>query len=560
MLVMAIEAIKQSTKAVYNYTGFKLKEVFFQTPLVIPLTREGIDIQFTLLSTPRNSDKSISWSEFRIYSLSNDDWILNCRGSIQPEFEDLELAIDNGRELFERNSAYDLLYKTKAQKCNRTVDSGQIYPYFEASGLQYGPAFQRLEKVSYNEEGDALGSLSLFKWIVDRDSNHMQSHVIHPASLDGALQMSYIAMSRGGTKDIPTMVPTRIHNLWVSNDNLSYPLAESIIVYAQSPDSSQNGGLVVGLDSNTKQPLIVADGVEATVVGNKNDSRSDSKKLCYSIDWKPDFSILSPKRQIEYCESGNQYAPEPIEFYQSLQFMIIAYVTNTLKLVEKQKLEKLDPHFRSYFSWMELQSERFNKGTLPGSLPQWPALLEDIEYQNTLSTQLGDENFIGKTYIEVGRQLVDILHGTADPLAILFQTTLAKDYYEEISNSVRYLVPMKRYLKTLIHKHPSMKILEIGGGTGGMTRHVLNYLMEPKENGEFETPLYSSYDFTDISRSFFMEVQAKFAHHGSRLNFGILNIDEEPQQQGFNDGVYDMVLAASVSRITQEYNGVHPAD
>jgi phospholipid N-methyltransferase len=97
-----------------------------------------------------------------------------------------------------------------------------------------------------------------------------------------------------------------------------------------------------------------------------------------------------------------------------------------------------------------------------------------------------------------------------------------------------------------------MKILEVGAGTGGITRHMLNSLMLPKGDNEFMTPLYSSYDFTDISRSFFAEAEAKFAHHGSRLNFKILDIDEDPEIQGFENGNYDMVIAASVSYISQQ--------
>jgi hypothetical protein len=385
--------------------------------------------------------------------------------------------------------------------------------------------------------------------------NHSQEHVIHPASLDGILQMTFAAMSQGGVKALPTMVPTRIYDLWVSNDHLSYPSSDSITVCAKSHSMKGNpGAFAVGLDCTNKNPLVIADGVEATIVANKDVSHemSTDVKLCYSVDWKPDMSLLSPKKQLEYCLSGNDSIPEPVQFFQDLQFAVLAFITKALNSADQYKFENMETHYRKYFTWMELQAERFYAGALPGSLPQWPALLQDPEYQESLNSRLRKNSKQGQTYIEVGENLVDILHGKVDPLALLFQTNLVSEYYEEISNNVGYLQPMRRYLETLVHKHPSMKILEVGAGTGGITRHMLNSLMLPKGDDEFMTPLYSTYDFTDISRSFFAEAEAKFAHHGSRLNFKILNIDEDPEIQGFENGNYDMVIAASVSCIPQQ--------
>ena len=71
MIVIAIEAMKQSTMFFKDFVGFNLKEVFFQTALVIPLDREGVGIEFTLLSSPHTSEKS------KIYRLLRHSfWVL----------------------------------------------------------------------------------------------------------------------------------------------------------------------------------------------------------------------------------------------------------------------------------------------------------------------------------------------------------------------------------------------------------------------------------------------------------------------------------------------------
>jgi hypothetical protein len=68
-------------------------------------------------------------------------------------------------------------------------------------------------------------------------------------------------------------------------------------------------------------------------------------------------------------------------------------------------------------------------------------------------------------------------------------------------------------------------------------------------HGEDErgVPRYGQYDYTDISRSFFGPAQDLFADHGKRVNFKSLNIEEDPELQGFECGTYDVVVAASVS-------------
>ncbi|KAJ8061398.1 hypothetical protein OCU04_010454 [Sclerotinia nivalis] len=562
---MAIEAMKQTagsgpdTNA--KFSGFRMKDVFFQSPLIVPTNQSGVDTQFTLLAAPRILDKSLNWSEFRLYAFSNNEWTLVCRGHIRPTNGERNSDFNNGRELRERNKVYENIYQTQDESCTSRVDSDVIYQHLASCGLQYGPAFRRLNHISYNAKGDAIGELDLFRWTAENSSNHVQEHVIHPTSLDGLFQLSLIGTSRGEDQKTPTMVPTRINSMWISNERLSYPSSNSITVCAKSVPStiSQSGASIFGLDRDNKAPLIIIHGLQATIVANDENVQSIPNKLprlCYSIDWKPDMSLMSSQEKLSYCEIGNADTPEPVEFSQAVHFMVLAYITKTLKVVDRAILATAEPHYQKYVRWMEFQAERFHAGALHDILPNSPSLLEDIKYQDALSTSLAEGNVQGKTYVEIGQNLVDILHGSVDPLALLFQTNLAAEYYAEISNSARFLKPMQRYMQALAHKDPSMRILEIGAGTGGVTTHMLNSLMPPTSDASAETstPMYDSYDFTDISRSFFPEAQRKFVHHGSRLNYSILNIDEDPELQGFENNTYDMVIAASALHVTKDLN------
>jgi len=113
-------------------------------------------------------------------------------------------------------------------------------------------------------------------------------------------------------------------------------------------------------------------------------------------------------------------------------------------------------------------------------------------------------------------------------------------------NSVPPVKRFARYLDALVHKNPGLKILEVGAGTGGMTVQMMKILAVHGEN-ELGIPRYGQYDYTDISRSFFGPAQNLFVDHGKRMNFKVLNIEKDPELQGFECGTYDIVVAASVS-------------
>lgn len=79
-----------------------------------------------------------------------------------------------------------------------------------------------------------------------------------------------------------------------------------------------------------------------------------------------------------------------------------------------------------------------------------------------------------------------------------------------------------------------VRILEIGGGTGGTTQYVLNAL----EGVELD------YCFTDISPLFVNQAKEKFGDQCAR--YQVLDIEKSPRDQGFEAEDYDFVLCANV--------------
>ena len=117
------------------------------------------------------------------------------------------------------------------------------------SRLSYGPAFQRLQDIYCNDEGDTAGKLKSFQWITERDTNHFQNHVVHPATLDGVFQLSFAALSKGGREKMPTLIPTRVHRIWLASEGLSHPSSDLLRVYAKTkPERLKKEAFILGVE------------------------------------------------------------------------------------------------------------------------------------------------------------------------------------------------------------------------------------------------------------------------------------------------------------------------
>lgn len=70
---------------------------------------------------------------------------------------------------------------------------------------------------------------------------------------------------------------------------------------------------------------------------------------------------------------------------------------------------------------------------------------------------------------------------------------------------------------------------------------MLNHKQEPR------VVRYAIYDFTDISPSIFAKAKEEFDAQRDGMRFETLDIEEDPIQQGFDKGTYDLIVAGNMS-------------
>lgn len=548
MLVMAIEGTRQLIDTTRTINGYRIKEATFQRALGIDSTQQGRESQLFIRPVQDAFDKDTSKFDFRICTVEDGNWGENCRGTVQVEYEDSVNDVDAGLEAKSSANATKDLFEKRVVGCARDVDSTAVYDHFKNMGLEFGPAFQTLGNITCNDDGEVVAEIKAFKWETQDNMNFPQSHLIHPTTLDGLIQLVLVGLTKGARNMIPTTVPTRITNLWLSSSGLCHP--ETTVLRATSKQlsrgSRQTESSFFALDQNGHLRASVAI-LETTNVDRQEaaDSDNSQRKLCYNMDWKPDIDLLTPNQGQTYFGVGKTVDSGAADFYQDLGFYLYSTISKTLPLLDPSKI---DNSRTKYIDWMKLQVARFYNGQLLHGRPDWSAKIDDAAYQDGLAQRLEKFSSEGKFYVEVSRHLLQILHGEVDPLGVLFQGDLVKEYYLEINS--RLSNAFSKLIDLLAHKNPRLKALEIGAGTGGTTAHVMEplFLHGKDEQG---TPRCSQYDFTDVSPSFFEEAQEDFQAYSSRMKYGILDIERDVVEQGFEGGTYDLIIAANVLHATK---------
>lgn len=146
-----------------------------------------------------------------------------------------------------------------------------------------------------------------------------------------------------------------------------------------------------------------------------------------------------------------------------------------------------------------------------------------------------------------GEQVAEVVKGTCDPLSLLFPgdySTSAEWVYADAPISRVANDMVAETVMELVNGLPdsqTLRVLEIGAGTGGSTRTILPKLR----------PDRTEYLFTDLSQSFLKQARERFATD-LPIHYALLDIEIDPTEQGLAKSQFDLVIAANVIHATAD--------
>ena len=140
----------------------------------------------------------------------------------------------------------------------------------------------------------------------------------------------------------------------------------------------------------------------------------------------------------------------------------------------------------------------------------------------------------------MGDNIPAVLRGETTILEHMTKDGLLNRFYEVGLGLREFSTFLARTVKQLVHRHPRMKILEIGAGTGGATKLIMSEICRS----------FDSYTFTDISTSFFETAQEVFHALGDKMIFKPLDCEKDVLAQGYEEHSYDLVVASLVLHAT----------
>ncbi|MEM9447038.1 MAG: amino acid adenylation domain-containing protein [Cyanobacteria bacterium P01_E01_bin.6] len=245
---------------------------------------------------------------------------------------------------------------------------------------------------------------------------------------------------------------------------------------------------------------------------------------------------------------------------QHLEDLSVAYMCRTLTRLgvylqpgEKHSLDdliheyKIQPRYRNLIKqWLStltkegLLQQQGDDLTNPSPLSAtsvddiWERLkpyasMDDATEKLFLYTQRSGDNHVALLKGEIDPLELFFFEGTTETTESLYQNHPAANYFNKIAGEV---------LRAIVNNWDSekpLRILEIGAGTGGTTTSLLPVL----------PPHQVTYLYTDVTTFFINKAREKFKEY-SFVEYGILDIDENPQRQGYQLHDFDIIISSNV--------------
>jgi acyl transferase domain-containing protein/NADPH:quinone reductase-like Zn-dependent oxidoreductase/SAM-dependent methyltransferase len=549
-ICLAIEAIRQltvikskgsSADTLKDVSGYRLRDIDISQALVVPDHSDGIEVQ-TLLRPV--SDKDIGtrgWMHFEVFSITGDNkWTQHAKGLVSTEFDkSTGTSKDDMRDI---------------EGHTKLIDPGDLFAHLRTMGIHHGPKFQNLKTIVQSGSKKEMRSVVTLN-VADTSlpDDLPPNYLIHPTTLDAVITAAYSALPGVSTYDCTPKIPRNIDSIWMSS-KISREVGHQFKSYTSLSrgDTQSMEGNVVVADCDGTDPVLEINGILYQSMG-KDTATKHAKpwenELCSKVEWALDISLASPTTLASIQKQLNM-TMEKDEVALNREFLRICtyFIQDALRAITLEDMERMEPHQACYYAWMERQLQLASSGQLSPDSATW--ILDPVSERERRISLAANYGAHGQLICHLGPKLAAFAKGEKVPIEEMSKDNLLSRWYSDVTKIKRQGKQFSGVLRHVVHKSPRARILEIGAGTGTITSYALKVLGTTESGG----PQAASYHFTDISAGFFEAARKRFLPWTDLITFDVLDIEQDPTQQGFALESYDIIIACDVLHATKSMN------
>ncbi|KAI5918389.1 hypothetical protein F4810DRAFT_715562 [Camillea tinctor] len=479
----------------------------------------GVETLVTLSTIQHHLDK-ITTADFSCYAVQ-----VVSTGSKS----DMELVASGTLKIKFGAPRLDALACTPVEDYNMyPVNIDFFYSSLAQLGYGYTGPFRTLSSAQ-RRLGYLVGEIDSYAYL-DPDS---YVYLVHPSTLDVAFQASILAYSAPGDDHLWSLhVPTAIRSIRINPEVCAMqPTSGSRVPVSSVLNNASESFLgCVDLFSEDGHHGMIQ--VEDLVIKPFAPATEADDRVMFT---STKFDVALPDGAA--VTEGVHPSPREIELGIACERLCYYYVRKWDSELTDDDWNKSQPHFLHLRNWVNHVLSTASSGKHATVKREWSQ--DNPEDIKALIDQLSEETDI-KMIAAVGENIPASVRGETTILEHMMRDNLLDNHYKYCLGAQQYNGFLARMVKQITHRYPHAKILEIGAGTGGATKSILEAIGHKM----------SSYTYTDISVGFFGHAEELFKAYSDKMTFTTLDVEKSPASQGFEPNSYDIVIASNVLHAT----------
>ncbi|KAJ5740883.1 Acetyl-CoA synthetase-like protein [Penicillium malachiteum] len=513
-IVLAIEAARTIAEG-NPIQLIEVQDFIIRQALTFATDTTEVETLFSLVDVQR-SERQIeaSWEYHAAWGNDREDMVLLAQGRVTATLGESQGPILPQKPIDVPNLS--------------SLDSDRFYSTMADIGYGYSGPFRALSSLR-RCLGAARGH------VANAQTKEFKGpYLVHPASLDAAFQSIILSFCLPDDGRLWSLhVPLRMKRLRI----------DPLLFTTQSPNNPQME-FASGLTDNE----------DSTIIGDVDLSFPGTEEVALQVEGLQcvPFSPVTPADDtpifttVEWVEADPNAEIVTFDGQPTEKELNIATISERLSLyyirlwneeIPVNHPARTEGPYKGMFNFGNTVLSRVRAGEHPYAKKEW---LDDTqEVISKFSAKYPDSLDLQMIHA-TGQNFAAAIRGETTILNHLKRDNLLDRYYEEGLAFPTYTKYLARVVSQVAHAYPHLNILEIGAGTGGATKGILKQIA-----GNFD-----SYTFTDISSGFFDTAKERFTGHADKMVFKVLDIENDPTQQGYKAQTYDLVIASFVLHAT----------